>query len=257
MKVDLIIDGYNLLHAAGLARRSYGPGDLARCRLRLLNLIAAGLDDAVRLRTSVVFDAKDPPPDAERVSVHRGMQVFFAEPGEEADDLIEDLIAAHSAPKQLVIVSGDRRLHKAARRRKAHVVDSERFVDDCERHSAGADSTAPSAEPLKPDAVDSPEDLEQWMEAFGGVDIAGMRSDVGAVGETGSPPPGPGGAAAPAAPASARISASAARHRGSLCSLRTRLDGINISLPLARSTHPKAIGNSTCGGAPRIQAWCC
>lgn len=183
MKVDLIIDGYNLLHAAGLARRSYGPGDLARCRLRLLNLIAAGLDDAVRLRTSVVFDAKDPPPDAERVSVHRGMQVFFAEPGEEADDLIEDLIAAHSAPKQLVIVSGDRRLHKAARRRKAHVVDSERFVDDCERHSAGADSTAPSAEPLKPDAVDSPEDLEQWMEAFGGIDIEGMRSEIGAAEE--------------------------------------------------------------------------
>ena len=28
----LIIDGYNLMHARGLARRTYGPGQLERCR---------------------------------------------------------------------------------------------------------------------------------------------------------------------------------------------------------------------------------
>src|SRR5690349_20885382 len=32
----LLIDGYNLLHAAGMAQHDYGPGDLLRCRTRLL-----------------------------------------------------------------------------------------------------------------------------------------------------------------------------------------------------------------------------
>ncbi|REJ86866.1 MAG: hypothetical protein DWQ34_26685 [Planctomycetota bacterium] len=184
VKIDLIIDGYNLLHAAGFARRSYGPGDLARCRLRLLNLIAAGLDDAVRPRTTVVFDGKDPPPDAERYAVHRGMQIFFAEPGEEADDLIEDLIAAHSSPKQLLVVSSDRRLQRAARRRKAHVLESEPFVDDCERRRGATDSNDEPAEPLKPQAVDSPEELEQWLNEFGEIDIEQLRSEIGPVEET-------------------------------------------------------------------------
>ena len=31
MPRDLVIDGYNLMHAAGLARATYGPGDLERC----------------------------------------------------------------------------------------------------------------------------------------------------------------------------------------------------------------------------------
>ena len=85
MKVDLIIDGYNMLHAAGLARRTYGPRDLERCRLRLLNLIASGLDETQRQRTSVVFDAKDPPPDATRHAAYRELQVYFADPGEIID----------------------------------------------------------------------------------------------------------------------------------------------------------------------------
>ncbi len=33
---DLLIDGYNLLHAAGLGRARYGPGDLQRARQALL-----------------------------------------------------------------------------------------------------------------------------------------------------------------------------------------------------------------------------
>ena len=47
---DLLIDGYNLMHAAGFARVRYGPGDLERCRLRLLNLVAGlELPDAGRV----------------------------------------------------------------------------------------------------------------------------------------------------------------------------------------------------------------
>ena len=47
----LLIDGYNLLHAAGLARRRYGRDGLERSRNRLLDLLAGLLTDAERPRT--------------------------------------------------------------------------------------------------------------------------------------------------------------------------------------------------------------
>ncbi len=57
----LMIDGYNLLHAAGLARRRYGPGQLERCRAQLLAWLAKHLTDGERERTTVVFDAAEAP----------------------------------------------------------------------------------------------------------------------------------------------------------------------------------------------------
>src|SRR5690349_4897641 len=124
MPRDLLIDGYNLLHAAGLARRSYGPGDLERSRHDLLRLIAGQMSDEQRRRTTFVFDAKDPPPDADRIGTHAEMMVLYAAQDEEADDLIERMIARHDAPRNLVVVSSDHRLHKAARRRKSSPIDS-------------------------------------------------------------------------------------------------------------------------------------
>ncbi len=58
MTPRLIIDGYNLMHAAGLALRSYGPGELEACRQRLLQLLSDRLPLTQRRRTRVVFDAR-------------------------------------------------------------------------------------------------------------------------------------------------------------------------------------------------------
>ena len=54
---DLLIDGYNLLHAAGFARTSYGRGEFEKARDRLIKLLAQQLNDRERERTTVVFDA--------------------------------------------------------------------------------------------------------------------------------------------------------------------------------------------------------
>src|SRR5688572_18723775 len=112
-----LIDGYNLLHAAGLARETYGSGDLERARFALLVRVADGLDDAQRGRTSVVFDAADPPPDAARQFRFRDMTIIFAVASTDADALIEELIRVHSSPRQLRVVSDDIRLQRAAKRR--------------------------------------------------------------------------------------------------------------------------------------------
>jgi len=130
--IDVLIDGYNLLHAAGLAKAKYAPGELERRRARLLAKLRDLLDPAQLPRTTVVFDARiNPPPD--RPDPPSGpITVIFAPRDREADDVVEELLAKHSVPQQVLVVSSDHRLHKAARRRGATAVDSEEFLDELE-----------------------------------------------------------------------------------------------------------------------------
>ncbi len=84
-------------------------------------------------QTTIVFDAKsrligDRPP----LSRFRG-EVLFASDHDEADDLIEQLIRDHSAPKRLTVVTADRRIQQAARRRRAQVISSEEWLDGLEQ----------------------------------------------------------------------------------------------------------------------------
>ena len=84
----LIIDGYNLLHAAGLSLANYKQGDLHRQRGRLLALLAERLSTEERQRCTIVFDAVDAPSGLDSQFEHDGMAVLFAKPGHEADELI-------------------------------------------------------------------------------------------------------------------------------------------------------------------------
>lgn len=166
----LMIDGYNLMHAAGMARPSYGPGDLERCRNRLLRFLKSVLTPTDRRRTTIVFDAWEPPPGRQSVVTVADMTVRFADAPGEADAVIEQLIAAHSAPKQLTVVSGDRRLQQAASRRKARYVDSETWYAQWEGHVPPLDD-----EPLPPVSPKrggelSPEEIDYWMSVFDDVD---------------------------------------------------------------------------------------
>ena len=54
----LLIDGYNLLYAAGMGRATYGPGDLQRSRAQLLRYLFSKLTPAEIARTTIIFDAR-------------------------------------------------------------------------------------------------------------------------------------------------------------------------------------------------------
>jgi len=177
MPRDLVIDGYNLMHAAGLARASYAPGDLERCRLKLLSLLAGFLGEERCHRTTVVFDAKSSPPGGVRQDMFKGILIEYSPPGQEADDVIESAIRRHSAPKQLLVVSSDHRLHKAARRRRAHARDSDLFLEDCERQ---ARRHAPAPPVVKPGDELSPAAIEAWLAAFKDVDPKVIREELSA-----------------------------------------------------------------------------
>ncbi len=165
--MPLLIDGYNLLHASGIMGRGVGPGGLERSRLAMLNFLAASLDPGELPRTTVVFDAHDAPRGLPRVVQHRGITVRFAEKYESADEQIEELIRTESAPRRLVVVSGDRRIQRAARRRKAKAVASDVWYAELvrarrQRAQAGAET------PDRPPVPLLEEDVNYWINQFGG-----------------------------------------------------------------------------------------
>lgn len=128
----LIIDGYNLLHAAGLMRPRMGPDGLRRARRKLVGRLERALNEPTLRNTTIVFDGQG----AETAVVDGGadqietmLQIQFSAAASDADTKIEQLLAHHSSPAQVLVVSSDHRLHKAASRRKAKCVDSEEFLD--------------------------------------------------------------------------------------------------------------------------------
>lgn len=174
----LLIDGYNLLHAAGLARTRYAPGDLQRARHRLLALLCEKLTTIEQMRCTVVFDARGNLHLEARESRHHDITVLFTPPQFEADDLIEQLIAQHPAPKQLVVVSADHRLHQAAHRRHARPLDSHQFWEQLQTRpdARQAWQAPPPPPPEKPPATSQATEL--WLAEFGTISVDQLAAEV-------------------------------------------------------------------------------
>ena len=165
----LSIDGYNLMHAWGLARQRYGPGDLERLRERFLRQLANRLTEEERRRTTVVFDAGNSA-QADTLGKQRfqEMEILYAQGDPDADTRIEKLIASHSAPRQIRVISSDRRLQTAARRRRGSFVTSERFVKDLERAELSVENPALSRElEAKSTGEITEDEMAEWLEIFG------------------------------------------------------------------------------------------
>lgn len=158
-RLFLIIDGYNLLHAAGLARRQYGPGGLQRSRFQLIRQLERFLSADAAKNCTVVFDAFDAPSTDDgktptTPSLAGSLRIAFAPAGTDADTAIEKLLLSHSAPGQVLIVSGDRRLQRSAKRRRAGWVDSEVFWTELTQETNQTRKSVSSSRQPKDTATD-------------------------------------------------------------------------------------------------------
>ena len=160
-----LIDGYNLLHATGILGRNVGPRTLERARNALIGFLAASLPESERADTTVVFDAKNGPPGLPRELHLRGIRVLYAVGYPDADGLLKELICADSAPRRLVVVSSDHQVQRAATRRRAKTIDSERWYADVCRQRRKRDLAEPAADD-RPTPADTEADSAYWVKAF-------------------------------------------------------------------------------------------
>jgi predicted RNA-binding protein with PIN domain len=169
--MSCVIDGYNLLHAMGLLRGKVGPTGLEKARLGLLGLLRAVYGQEA-ITVTVVFDAAHAPPGSAGEENYQGIHVRFAVDQGEADDVIETLIRDDSAPRQLVIVSDDHRIQRAARRRHCMVSGCLQYLEWLERHRREKKRSIPQAE-SKPEHV-SEREMQHWLREF-----ASLQNDPG------------------------------------------------------------------------------
>lgn len=158
----LLIDGYNLLHVTGLIGSTFEAS-----RAALLNFLAAALDTAERSRTTIVFDAAEAPPGLPSEYTVAGIQVYYARGYESADALLEELIAAHHTPKKLTVVSSDRRVQRAAKKRKALAVESHAWYHQAADRLQGRRKGKVDLPDVKPDVPLTPGEVAVWMRVFG------------------------------------------------------------------------------------------
>ena len=180
MSLLLLIDGYNVIAPVAPPSRSPRSREpdvrwLQRERLQLIGRLVEHLDREVRGRTCVVFDAANPPADRPSQFQVEGIEVSFAVDYSEADDLLEEIIAAHSAPKSLAVVSSDHRVQTAAKRRGSQAFDSQDWLDDLldgkVRLAASVNLRAgQGSEQIgdeKPTQTIDSDAVEKWMREFG------------------------------------------------------------------------------------------
>lgn len=167
----LLVDAYNALHVTGVLPPDLAGPDLrdlarmiARSRFagRLAWLVCDGAPSGSRQSGGLIRQAV---PGVENV------EIAFAGPGRDADSAIERLIERDSAPKRLLVVSSDRRILAAARKRRCAALTSDAFLHRlAEDHAKG-----PSPGAVYPEfALDVPLDpveTKRWRDRLGVRDL--------------------------------------------------------------------------------------
>ena len=169
-----IIDGYNLIFSCGLEGKTHTPQSLEEARARLVATVATKLYKQERSGTTIVFDAKRLPIKETSADFRaHDIRVLYAVDHEDADTLIEELIAKHSTPKKLTVVSSDHRLQTAATRRKATAIDSDVWWEALSRKSAAPvvetdalDHSQLDSGSVEQEAIEALKSVD-WLNEFG------------------------------------------------------------------------------------------
>lgn len=152
----LLIDCYNLLHAA-MPPSLAGLDEAGLCRLLARSPWAGE-------RIVIVCDGA-PKPGIVSASPVAGVELLYAGKGRSADEEIFDRIDADHSPRRLTVVSSDREIQKAARRRRALAKSSEEFV----RELAATRRSGSSPEHDKPASHGklASDEVDRWLDEFG------------------------------------------------------------------------------------------
>lgn len=126
--MQLIIDGYNLLHVGRLPV-ALSATDLQRERDRLVEELCS-YREAKPCEITVVFDGWQAGWAVEKRERRKGIEVIFSQLGEKADDVIKRLVREKGPGK--VVITSDRDVARYAERMGSAVIPSEQFREKME-----------------------------------------------------------------------------------------------------------------------------
>ncbi len=156
--MPFLIDGYNLLRAIQKKDEEFAPlTDVQLCQrlgLYLTRIAETG---------EIIFDGTGPR-DKSPFDNIPNLEIIFAGMSVEADAVIEEKIQANSAPKRLVVVSNDRRIQAAARKRKTELLKSEIFWAQVEKELSKKRGIKEPRQKRSGELTEG--ETDRWMELF-------------------------------------------------------------------------------------------
>ncbi len=151
--MHLLLDTFNVLHAW-----RGGPETDLRGELAALGAMIRASRYRERKCTLVCDGARQ----RGVAGAAEGCRVIFAGPGKDADTLIERMIGRDPAAANLLLVSSDRPIQRAATRRRARPLPSPAFLAQLVR-----DGAAPPPPRPKPGTPLDREAVRSWLREFG------------------------------------------------------------------------------------------
>jgi predicted RNA-binding protein with PIN domain len=127
---------------------------------RLLLHDLARLARVKKLRLNVVFDGA-PDPQFPDGSSYRGVRIFYARLGSDADSRVVEMVEAERNKKSLVVVTSDRKLTSRVRASGARVMRSgefRRMLDEIAENATDQEADTPK---IKDD------EMSEWLRYFG------------------------------------------------------------------------------------------
>lgn len=155
--MPLIIDCNNLLYVS-MPETLAGLDEAGLCRL-LASSPWCGQRIVVVCDGTANQQRPDKSPFEQVELVYSGRRV--------ADDVIIEMIDADTAPRRLTIVSTDRVIRRAARRRRAQVMTSEQFVSQLLKMTYTRRPAGPRQTHKHATGSMSEQEVQQWLDEFG------------------------------------------------------------------------------------------
>jgi len=155
--MPLLIDCYNLLHADM-------PPQLAGLDERGLNVALHG-SGLARAGVTVVCDGS-PKPHSPTPDETGEVRFIYSGPGRSADSVIIERIRQSTAPRRLTVVTDDREIIVAARRRRTRVMGVTAFVKKLDARLRSRPSS-PARGSDKPQHPLTKDQVATWMRQFG------------------------------------------------------------------------------------------
>jgi predicted RNA-binding protein with PIN domain len=154
--MTLLVDCYNLLHAS-MPPSLAGLDEAWLCRLLAVSRPAEG-------RIVVICDGLVKPAGPQRSPI-AAVQLVYSGKERSADDLIIDSINRDTAPRRLTVVSNDRKIQNAARRRRARLCTCAQMIHELAGTIGAPALPQDSSKPIAESLTDT--QVRQWLKTFG------------------------------------------------------------------------------------------
>jgi predicted RNA-binding protein with PIN domain len=154
----LLVDAYNVLHVTGVL-----PPELSGLEAPdLADLVAASRWG----RHQAVLVCDGTKPKDVRAAERGHVRVSYAGGGASADAAIERMLEESSHPRRITVVTNDRAVQRAARRRGAHVLGAEAFLRQLALDAARAPRTRRAVARRDPGPL-TDRQVDAWLRYFG------------------------------------------------------------------------------------------